>query len=486
MATFKLLTETKQVQITEKDNTFVINIPDENNDEKTLRVIDYTNRQYVAQLHKCDLTSERDNFGCLTTRVLGLKDIPLIFINVKHLTNVFLEMMRYLSEPEMARYFIRDENYPVPTSEDKLTSMMQNMYQYHNSDGEAMETDDASIDIRFLFMEIIKQIADAFNSNNGIKRKLGTFQKKANMMGGVPNLNSDFVDSLKDKFEQTLKLTANKTHSLIQTHKSDIIAGCQKYINFIINLINQSPNTPLYQNIQLNNRHMMETVTNIISVLTINILPKTSMLDCMYLMLYHSAFLYEMNILDQYYKLTQLPITYRLIYSFYEDNNKPQSIDTNDENLQKVYTLISKLHDTVSIDRNLEILSQIAVWFNLQICNNNNNIDRQDQFDYLSEQVYWMLNEKRKATYEYYLIIIMVLYIMGKCQNVNKTQKILNCKTFAEPIYKILLDFQKYIIHDINDQQTVLCTSTLDNFNKLYAHNIKECLNKFFKNISKF
>lgn len=496
----KLISDEKVIHIypenKEDECTYIINIENEKNDKETLRLIDITNRQYTKTLYGLGQTSQKENYGCLTTKVLGLQDIPLTFVNIKYLNNVFLKMVQCLfkDEEEVLKYCKRDELYPVPTSQDNLSHMMQNMYEHiNNTESNAMEIDgdddESYFDMRLIFLEIMKQITSMFNNNNGFRKKInnGTFQKRINMIGGMPNFDKNSLSSLKDGFNETLTHTSDKVHELIYENRHLIYKSCATEIDFIVKET-QDNDIDLYENINVTHEFMITFISKIFTVLSIEILPQKSMLESLYMMLYHSSFLHEMNILQYYIKIVQLPIIYRIIYSFHLDSNTPSqnkchNIDPDISN--KIYNYISRLKDIQNDNEelnndNLDILSNIAVLFDPQNSKGNHNL--KDIFENIGENIYWLLNNKRKSTFEYYLIILMGIYMIGKCQTLNKKLKILNCKTFGEPIYKIMLIFRKYILEDIKDLQTALCVNTLENFNKLYSKEVNKSIQIFMKN----
>ena len=468
-------------------NTFTIKIDNPENDKSILMFIDKVNRQYCSILYKCDRTLTYDDVGCLTTKVVGLGDIniPVKFVNSRYIINVFLKFMQcyFAKETKYLACCKRDEMITIPGSEENILNLINNLTQMYNNNNNNnnnnsletdMEVDDDDdgggddeniVDIRDMLMVVMNQFSLLYGNNNNIQKKINTFQKKSNIIGGMPNIDKTNLHStMKDKFDQTLKHTADRIHELIFKHRTDIYERCQQDIDVIKNVIDKNPHTQLYENVEISNEFMMQTIGKIMHILFLEILPKLSMLDCLYAMLYQATFLNELGILQYYFKIIQLPILYRIIHTFYVDNlgTNDNYNYNNDDDDEKIIKLINRLKN----DSNdpLEIFCDLAMKIDLR---NENNI---------SDKIYWILNNQRQCTFEYYIIVLISMYILGKCQGMNTKSKKLNGKQFGEPLYALLLHFRKYIVDDINDKTLVFCKDTFDNFNKLYSNEIKKCL----------
>ena len=462
-----------------------VNIADENNDQKMLDFIDVANRQYAATAFKIRHNTDRyvDNFGCLTTKVLGIDNVPITFINPKYIINVFLNILKcmFREDEKYLRLCQRDENVIVPSSEENITQLIETMTNsLHNINLQDQEEgeEDSIIDIRDIFMVIIQQISSLQNNTNKIQKQInnGTIKKKASLIGGIPNFAP--TNSLKQNFNETLKQTSHQIHNLIYLYRHYIYKTCPNEIDYVRKCIENDSDLQLYENTNISYKFMMQTIDKIFHELFLNILPKTSMLESLYAMLYHAAFLNELNLLNYYHKVIQLPLLYRIINSFYYDNNNNNNNNNNNED-QKLTRLISKLNnnnnnnDDDNINDKLDILNDIALKVNFQ----NNEIN---------DNIYWTFNTVRKCTFEYYIVIILATFFVCKCQSLNKESKKLNGMTFARPIYELLLTFRKYILNDISDPKIVFCTETFENFSHLYSTTLKKCFKQFIINTKGF
>ena len=265
--------------------------------------------------------------------------------------------------------------------------------------------------------------------------------------------------------------TGEHIHKLIHKHKEDIYNHqiCKTDIDNVIAIINNDPTHNLYTNVNISFKFMMTVIGNIFNYVFLNILPRISMMDSLYAVLYQAAFLNELDVLQHYFKIIQLPLMYRLIYSFYKDERQPPPQPPHQT--EKIRRLVDRLCRSGN-DKDIDTICEIAVKLDLQNLEELNSI-------------YWLLNDKRKFTYEFYVIIIIGLYVVGKCKGINKENVKLNAKLFGKPIYELLYDFRQYVVNDIKDLNVALCTDTFDNFNKLYGKEINQCLKNFLCTIHK-
>ena len=457
--------------------TVYINVGDEKNDESILNFIDEANRHYSATLFNIQQTNNHSSYGCLTSKVVGLEDIPITFLNPKYIINVFLKLFQSIMKDDI--YYLknctRDETLNIPTSEENLSSLVNRLMNIYNENrinsGNDDDDEESIIDIKDMFMILLEYIVKLqTNNNNNLQKKLN-LHKKATLMGGISHLDS-LQDSLKDNFNETLVQTGENIHRLIYEHKGDIYNNqiCKNDVDNVKAFIDANPNLELYKNVNVTFKFMMKTIGNIFNVLFLNILPQKSMLDCLYATLYQAAFLNELDILQYYSKIIQLPLMFRLIYSFYKDERKQPPHAVN----EKICKLIEKLCRNGGDDKDIDAICEIAVRLDFK------NIEELNS-------IYWLLNEKRNFTYEFYIIIIIGLYVLSKCKGMNKDNAKLNAKIFGSPIYDLLYTFRQYIVNDIKDLQvaSMLCTDTFDNFNKLYSKDINKCLKTFLHTIHK-
>ena len=455
-----------------------IDVSSDKNNEDILQLIDMANVYYSAQIHKLNQSENYDSYGCLTSKVLGLDDIPITFINPKYVKNIFLQLLQLLFQDDESylKYCQRDENsLEIPTSQNNISTLINDIVNIcnnddnNNIDNNNDEEDINIIDIKDVFIMILNYITSI--QNNKIQKKLqkGKLQKQMNICGGIHNLH-DIKNSLKDNINDTLIHTGKNIHKLIYEYKNVLYEGNVKNnVDYIKTCVDQNQDVCLYENTEITFKFMMETIQIIFNTLFVQILPQTSMLNCLYATLYQASVLNEMNILKHYSKTIQIPLLYRLIYSFFKDEQQQQRLIVSNDDNSNIYKLVNRLCNN---EKNLDILCEIALKINIKDV---------EQINLL----YWLLNERRGCTYEFYLIIIVNLYILGKCQNMNRNNKFSNGKTFAEPLYNLLLAFYGFVVNDLKDIKIALCSETLDQFSIIYSSEINKCLKLFVQNLQK-
>ena len=296
-----------------------------------------------------------------------------------------------------------------------------------NNDNNMGDEEDI-IDIKDMFMLLLDYIIKT-QSNNHKKLNNGNLQKKISLMGGVSNVES-LQNSLKDSFNDTLYQTGEHIHKLIHKHKADIYNHqiCKTDIDNVIAIINNDPTHNLYTNVNISFKFMMTTIGNIFNYVFLNILPRISMMNSLYAVLYQAAFLNELDVLQHYSKIIQLPLMYRLIYSFYKDERQPPP------QTEKIRRLVDRLCRSRN-DKDIDTICEIAIKLDLQNLEELNSI-------------YWLLSDKRKFTYEFYIIIIIGLYVVGKCRGINKENVKLNAKLFENL-------FMSYYMISVNTLLTI-------------------------------
>ena len=401
---------------------------------------------------------------------------------------LFIEDVKYL------RLCNRDENsVKIPTSETNMSILIKDIMNSCNNNDSSININtnnnnddndsDSLIDIKHLFLLVLNYIGNLQNSN-AKKLNSSKLHKNVNISGGFRNIqelfqnnnnnnNNNNDNSLQNNINETLKYTGEKIHDLIKEYKHIIYQNdlCNNDINTLKEFIDNNPEIYIYQNTNISFKFMMQFISNLFNSLFLEILPKTSMINCLYATLYQASVLNELNILKYNSNIIQLPLMYRLIYSFYKNESyQLENFDNNnnnDDDINKLKRLIDKLCNQ---EKDIDTLCQIALRINIQDTKQLNTL-------------FWLLNEKRGYTYEFYIIIIISLYVLSKCQNMSKTNKFSNSKTFGEPLYDILFLFYKYVVFEIQNLQIALCTKTFDNFNLIYANDIKIYIQKFLKNI---
>ena len=468
--------------------TIFVNVPHE--DPETLACIDLCNRKYCAFVYERNLSGP-NKYGILNTQVVNLREIPLTLIPPKYILNVFLKIFQCLfkDNKDILKYFDRDEkDVDIPISSNEISALINdimkvfqdtqknNSMDIDNDDDDDDDDEETIIDIRDIFAMIIEYIMKLHTKNQSmLENNESVFRRKANMVGRINN--EQINKNLKTDFDRGLYQAGEMIHNLISQYNKEIYKDitCKEKIDYVINCISNDPNKCIYVNTRVSFKFMMDFISEIFKKLFTDILPKTSMLDSLYGILYQAAFLREMNILEHYSNIIHLPLMYRIIYSFYKDESS--SNDNNYEEYLKseysgIYRLINQLNNNDDDDDIPRLLSEIASKCNIQETK-------------MLDSLYWVLNEKRNYTFEFYLIIIIIMYMKAKCATLNARNKISNTREFIQPIYNLINLFRNYIKNDIKDKNVALCTNTFDNFNRLYASDIKRVVKSLYKNIQK-
>ena len=485
----KIITIEVLNNLTNQKESINIDVGNEANNTEILDLIDRSNRSYSAEIFKLNQSENVQEYGCITSKVLGFNDFPITFMNAKYVINTFLELLQNLFKDEKY-YFQRDvKSVKIPTSETNISSLIKDLMDNCMNNDEKMNVDDddddnnSFIDIKQCFLLILNYI-----SNLSLKN-----QKKNNIPNLPKNANIKYVYDHEELGKSHIFETLQKTEEIIKQsmykYRDYIFQKSQSDLQVIDKCMNESQ-LPLYQNVNISFKFMMQFICNVFNTLFLQILPQTSMINCLYATLYQASVLNELNILKYYSKVIQMPLLYRLIYSFFKfdrplENSDKQALQHNNKRInkhnnylnnnsnkthfdEKIPQLLEKLSKT---DKNINIICEIATRI---------NISDVDQL----ETLFWLINDKRGYTYEFYIIVVISLYLSAKCRNMNKSNKLSNAQMFGEPLYNLLYTFYDHVVHNIQDLNVALCTETLDNFNTLYSKEIKQCLKEFFKNVN--
>ena len=448
-------------------NEIIIDAANDANDDFILKLIDKSNRHYSAMLHHLGMTEETENYGCLTTKVIGLKELPLTFVDAKYVINIFLKLLQcFFHEKEEEKYYHlcgRDEeSLKIPTSKTNISSLIKEIM---NACAEAKDDEDDIIDIKYLFIAVLNYMSDLSATTT---KNINSKNHKINIGGGA-NILKEFNKSIENNIEDTLNQTGNNIHNLIRDYKRFIYnndSACHENLNAIHKWIEEQPLTCLYQNTNISFKFMMEFVSNVFNALFLEILPQTSMINCLFATLYQASVLNELSILKHQSESIQLPLLYRLIYSCFKCDINNNNNNNDQQSSIDYFQLIDKL---CKQEKDIDVLCKIALKVNITEPNQLNSL-------------FWLLNEKRGYTFEFYLIVLISLYIKFKCATLNKTNKLSNGRMFGEPLYDILYKFYHYVTSDLGKLEIALCTNTFTNFNTVYSNDIKKCLQTFFKN----
>ena len=456
------------------DNIVDLDIDILTQDPELYKFIDEANRRYLMIYFNNN--NRETSVGCISSKVIGLSNVENTLINPRYIINVFLESLKHIfkDNTEIIPYLKRDEDIiKIPTSKENISLLLEKILNVIHNDSNKIDDDDDDNDIinfKDIFPVILEYLMKLQGNKFQKKIKSGSISRKASIMGGINQ--KEIEDSLKDTINDSLNQTEEIIHDCFYIYKNEIYDRCKERLDFIVNEIKTKSDTLLYNNLNLSLRFMMETISEINTALFLEILPQKSLLNCLYATLYHSAVLNEMNLLEKFAEFIQLPFLYKLIYSCYQDLDVPSNFNDMEKYLMSQHLTLYKTLEKIAHDDkdNDELLCDAALKVDIQ------NVD-------LLDCVYWVLNQKKGYTFEFYLIVLASLFIKGKCLNLNKKNKLLNVKLFLYPLYKLFNKFYIYIKHEIGDLNVALCSDTFKNFSQLHSSDIREVLKHFTTNL---
>ena len=501
----------------DKGNCF-INIDGDKNTPDELEAISKGNRLFSIIL----FTGNRhEEDGCLPSKCLDIAG-PSVNISPRYLINCFINTVECVfssdndynnNNNDSNSLFVRDKDtVELPMSSDKMESLIPEMFdkcRIPKEEQTMMEVDcdedtcDDNSDDTDLYLFINTIIEQLYKMQGNISSYLSksynnskSLQKKASVVGGFgSNIFTNIFEDI-DKHNNNgdsvlkngMKDCAQTIHKAMRRHRMELRRLVEdendqemKSVKTLIRLVkkkdNESAGKSLYVNDEISLKLMFDCIGEINNALFLNIIPKTSMMTAMQAVFYHAAVLREMKILEKFSHLIQMPILYRLIYCCFKDDSNSNSYVIAEynkymrENYKGVFSQINKLRDNKdrnnsddNFDTNVEIICSIASKSNIQD-------------EKYKESLYWLLNEKRWYTFEYYLVLMAVIYMQSKCGNVNNFNKISNAKTFITPVYEVLILFYRHV-NDLG-LETSLRPSTIESFSDLYRKELRGAVGKF-------
>ena len=116
-------------------------------------------------------------------------------------------------------------------------------------------------------------------------------------------------------------------------------------------------------------------------------------------------------------------------------------------------------------DKNVFTLTKIAI-----------KIDIRDET--FLDRLFWLLNEMRGFTFEYYLILLAHIFLnTNRCKTLNRHNKLSNITQFLKPLYTILFLYKDYVTKC--GLEMALSSKTLESFNMLHNKEISEAIKHF-------
>ena len=438
-------------------------------DDDELTLIHDINRRHIMTVFEEDLNTD----GCLPSKCMGV-EAPSVNISPRYLTHCFVNIMELLFKTdENATLFERNKDMVVlPTSNDNLEKIMMTMTSSQKPlsmemEGEAVGGDNVNFTL-FLQLLIEKMFTMQKQLKGMVSKNTSKINTKMSVMGGInremlktANEETDILSTGLQECSDVIHATIRKNAQLITKTVLDPNNASMVAMKKVVQICSeQQQQQPLYANLNISFTLMYECIGEVFNVLLINIIPRNSMMEAMQGSFYNAAVLSELKLQDRFPNLLCIPVLYRFIHSCFKDEESACGDDTYEQYLEQNYrgvlTQIEKLQRGHSNQD--EILCTIALKSNIR--------DKK-----YNEALYWVLNQKRSCTFEYYMILMTVLYISARCSNVNAISKRSNALVFIAPIYSIMRLFYQYVSN--LGIESSLCSSTMENFSTMYQGELK-------------
>ena len=473
-----------------KDEILLVSLSDNTNrsiyihgnyDECDLKLIHDINRRHMVTVFE----GIGDTDGCLPSKCMGVED-PSVNISPRYLIHCFINIMELLFKTdENAALFVRDKDIiELPTSNDNLEKIMTDMTSIQNTtttnplDVEMEGDNDVNFNI-FLRILIQKMFGMQKHLKDMVSKNTSKLNRTSSVIGGINLKKNNGEEEGGDILTTGLRECSEVIHSVIRKNAEVIIRTALDPNNVsmvamkkMVEICSEERQQPLYANLNISFSLMYECIGEVFNVLLVNIIPRTSMMEAMQGSFYNAAVLSELKLQGRFPDILCIPILYRFIHSCFKDESSQSPSYLEDaenylkQNYTGMFTQIEKLQKGYSNPD--EILCTIALKSNFQ--------DK----TYL-EALYWVLNIKRSCTFEYYIVLMTVLYIAARCSNVNANSKRCNALSFITPIYSIMKLFYKYVT--ALGLPKSLCSSTMENFSTMYQKELKENLQIVVKSI---
>lgn len=428
--------------------------------------------------------------GCLPSSFLIHVPKPSVNINTRYLINLFIEHASLLfSNNDLTLLFDRDDKIiSIPISDENMNKLYDKMIgglltaQNENENNE----NDKNIQIlmKMVLQYLLKVQTEGEKNTSG--KNIKKIKKCNNIVGGLNHSdlfdqlnNTNNNNNLMNKREITKNLqdsTASIKQFIRENReiiKSKLLENNNNDSAFrkIVEIMEKDHTTPLYIQYAISFDSMLEFIGQVFNVALYSLIPQTSFILALQACFYNAAYLYQLDILDKYTDIIFLPVLHRLSYSCFptlKNNDSDNYIDYVRINYNEMFDKITNLNN----DKNIETLTKIALKVNMRD-------------EKLLEGLFWLLNDARGFTFEYYLILLAHLFSnTNKCKSLNKLNKIFNIGQFLKPLYDIISQYKEYVTS--LPENSILSSHTLDNFNKLYNRQISEAISHFSTHLLTF
>lgn len=490
----------------EKNNPLIIcgNIKNKNNSYSINNLLStpegqnfilWANRKYIIDKLMRNLTmpiiQDSNNFkedtaiiGCLPSQVLKLSNSNenQFFIDPRRLTNWFIHIIskiasfeiifpNKINENDKWTFYIRDSNVFLPkggkTNIQEILSSALSTFNIESimSEYENENSENEFLSVIHIFKLLIPKLQKLITPASTSRKRTHSGYNKIKISNEFNKLldENNFSSTLEKWTEDSIKNIDRK----ISEYQSYIL-NCVANVNnkdtwavkeFLSETIKQ-PNIPIYLNENISFPTMIHSIGEIFNILLLDILPKESMEAAINGSFFHMIYLKDINLLNSFKTFVFLPILYRLINVCYEDNSPiiNESINYLEYKYKNIYQYLIEFQSKKPIWIHSNNTSLIS-WFN-ENCEDTihflynvsllceNLLDTENFTDVL----YWAMNGIRKNGFEFYLVIILIMYKNSitiqnakKGNLMNKQNKILNAKNIISPLFRIIVCFYDYI-----------------------------------------
>lgn len=444
-----------------------------NYEREMLAIISDMNRKQMIKVFE----NNPETDGCLPLKCIGVDD-DSTNISPRYLTHCFINIMeRVFGTEENAPLFVKNTStVALPTSNHNLELIMTTLLKTASDVGEDNNDNDDVFHFK-LFIQILldKLLKMQQSMTSTISKNASKLNKKAAYMGGISNIR-DIMSNDGDVISKGLQECAGVIHESMRRNAESIQAAVLNRNDHQMMAVKRfvqicSGHQPLYSNLDISFELMYGCIGEIFNALFFHIIPRTSMMEAMQGSFYNSAVLHELKLQDKFPDIVCTPILYRLINSCFKDHGSREDMEKiyhqyMCDNYSGVLPLIDKLgRENCSAP---EILCNIALKSNIQ----------DEKFN---EALYWVLNRERSCTFEYYIILMAVLYVNARCPTLAAHNKRANTKSFIVPIYAVLRLFYQHV-QGVGIEVS-LCSDVMETFSTLYQVELKEALELFAKNV---
>ena len=443
-------------------------------DREMLAIISDMNRKQMIKVFE----NNPETDGCLPLKCIGVDD-DSTNISPRYLTHCFINIIELVFGTEdNAQLFVKNAaTLALPTSNHNLELIMTTLLKTASDVGEDKNNDNDDVIHFKLFIQILldKLLTMQRGMTSTISKNASKLNKKSAYIGGISNIK-DITGNDGDVLSKGLQECAGVIHESMRRNAESIKAAVLNQNDHQMMAVKRfveicSGRQPLYSNLDISFELMYGCIGEIFNALFFHIIPRTSMMEAMQGSFYNAAVLHELKLQDKFPDIVCTPILYRLINSCFKDPGSREDMEEIyhryiSDNYSGVIALIDKLgRENCSAP---EILCSIALKSNIQ----------DEKFN---EALYWLLNRKRSCTFEYYIILMAVLYVNARCPTLAAHNKRGNTKSFIDPIYAVMRLFHQHV-QGVGIEVS-LCSDVMETFSTLYQVELKEALEEFAKSV---